>query len=204
MSADARMLGKPTHLRGVEAQPFVSEAATSDSISMLKMSMVIKSHTMPPASTPAGPGFLEAQPGHYIRRLQQIAVGIFLEEAAGTGITPVQFAALVAVREHPGIDQRTLAAHIAFDTSTIGGVVDRLERDGLMQRQTSPTDRRARVLNLTPAGQQALDGLLPAVLRTQQRILAPLPTARQREFCELLRMAVEGNNDASRAPKLGD
>jgi DNA-binding MarR family transcriptional regulator len=146
-------------------------------------------------------GFLEAQPGHFIRRLQQIAVGIFLEEAAGTGITPVQFAALVAVREHPGIDQRTLAARIAFDTSTIGGVVDRLERDGLMQRQTSPTDRRARVLNLTDAGHKAVDALVPAVQRTQQRILAPIPKARRREFYDLLRMAVQGNNDASRAPK---
>jgi DNA-binding MarR family transcriptional regulator len=158
-----------------------------------------------PQPRPAAPdnGFLEAQPGHYIRRLQQIAVGIFLEEAAGSGITPVQFAALVAVSEHPGIDQRTLASHIAFDTSTIGGVIDRLERDGLMQRQTSPADRRARVLKLTAAGQAALQALLPAVLRAQQRILAPIPKARQREFCDLLRMAVEGNNDASRAPKQG-
>lgn len=153
--------------------------------------------------TASAASFLEAQPGYFIRRLQQIAVGIFLEEAAGSGITPVQFAALMAVREHPGIDQRTLAARIAFDTSTIGGVIDRLERDGLMQRQTSPTDRRARVLTLTAAGQSALDALLPAVQRAQQRILAPIPKARQREFRELLRMAVEGNNDASRAPKAG-
>ena len=43
---------------------------------------------------------LDALPGHYIRRLQQIAVALFLEETAEFGITPVQFAALQAVDHH--------------------------------------------------------------------------------------------------------
>ena len=80
---------------------------------------------------------LDALPGHYIRRLQQIAVAIFLEETAGFGITPVQFAALSAVAQQPQIDQRSLARTIGFDTSTIGGVIDRLEARGLVQRSAS-------------------------------------------------------------------
>ncbi|NDF44842.1 MAG: MarR family transcriptional regulator, partial [Betaproteobacteria bacterium] len=36
-------------------------------------------------------------PGHYIRRLQQIAVGVFMEETQDFGVTPVQFAALNAL-----------------------------------------------------------------------------------------------------------
>ena len=83
-------------------------------------------------------------PGHYIRRLQQIAVGVFMEETQDSGITPVQFAALNAITAQPGIDQSSLAAGIGFDTSTIGGVVDRLEARGWVQRRVLPEDRRVR------------------------------------------------------------
>ena len=37
---------------------------------------------------------IDDQPGHYIRRLHQISVGIFLQELSGLGMTPVQYAAL--------------------------------------------------------------------------------------------------------------
>jgi len=143
---------------------------------------------------------LEDQPGHYIRRLQQIAVAIFIEETQAHGITPVQYAALQAVLRQPGLDQRTLAATIGFDTSTIGGVIDRLERRGLIERQASPTDRRVRLLHVTPAGRQLLDDVLPAILKAQQRMLAPLAAADRTQFVTMLKMLVAANNGLSRAP----
>ena len=143
-------------------------------------------------------------PGHYIRRLQQIAVGVFMEETQAFGVTPVQFAALNALVATPGIDQRTLAASIGFDTSTIGGVVDRLEARGWVKRQVSPEDRRARLLQVTPEGKQLLQELSASVLSTQERILAPLPQAERQEFLRMLKVLVASNNDASRAPRLVD
>ncbi len=47
-------------------------------------------------------------PGHLIRRSQQIAGAIFFEEFEGYDVTPVQYAALIAIRDRPGMDQRTL------------------------------------------------------------------------------------------------
>ena len=143
-------------------------------------------------------------PGHYIRRLQQIAVGVFMEETQAFGVTPVQFAALNALVATPGIDQRTLAASIGFDTSTIGGVVDRLEARGWVKRQVSPEDRRARLLQVTPEGKQLLQELSASVLSTQERILAPLPETERQEFLRMLKVLVATNNDASRAPRLVD
>ena len=143
-------------------------------------------------------------PGHYIRRLQQIAVGVFMEETQAFGVTPVQFAALNALLATPGIDQRTLAASIGFDTSTIGGVVDRLEARGWLQRQVSPEDRRARLLTLTPEGQALLQDVAASVLRTQERILAPLSEDERRTFLRMLKVLVATNNEASRAPRLVD
>src|SRR5215213_2944818 len=67
-------------------------------------------------------------PGHLARRFQQIAVAVFLAEVedAGFDLTPVQYAALAAIKLNPGIDQVTLAGLIAYDRTTITGVVDRL------------------------------------------------------------------------------
>jgi MarR family transcriptional regulator, lower aerobic nicotinate degradation pathway regulator len=143
---------------------------------------------------------LESLPGYYIRRLQQIAVAIFLQETEKHGVTPVQFAALHKVGITPGIDQRTLARSIGLDTSTIAGVVDRLEARGMMQRKASPEDRRVRLLSLTDGGQNLLRAVGPDMLKAQQRILQPLPAAERDEFMRMLRKLVDANNELSRAP----
>ena len=154
-----------------------------------------------PAKKPAAPPVdLDTLPGHHIRRLHQIAVAIFLEETEAHGVTPVQYAALHAAQRQPGLDQRTLAATIGFDTSTIGGVIDRLEKRGLIERLASPTDRRVRLLQVTPAGATLIDELVPDMLKAQQRILAPLPAADRPRFLAMLKTVVDGDNGSSRAP----
>jgi MarR family transcriptional regulator, lower aerobic nicotinate degradation pathway regulator len=144
---------------------------------------------------------LENQPGYYIRRLQQIAVGLFMEETDAFGLTPVQYAALNASQRNPGLDQRSLARMIGFDTSTIGGVVDRLEARELIQRNASPEDRRVRLLEVTPEGAALLKAVTPAMLKAQDRILKPLPRAERAQFLRMIKTLVEANNEASRAPK---
>lgn len=143
---------------------------------------------------------IDQQPGHLIRRLHQISVGIFLHELGELGITPVQYAALQTVANAPGLDQRTLARQIALDTSTTGGVVDRLAARCWMERRSAAEDRRVRLLFLTPAGEQALSQANPAMLRAQNLILGPLTDRQRTEFMRLLHLLVQENNAMSRAP----
>lgn len=143
---------------------------------------------------------LDDLPGHHIRRLQQIAVALFLQETEPLGLTPVQYAALQGVADAPGVDQRTLARTIGLDTSTTGGVVDRLEARGLLQRNANPEDRRVRLLTLTEDGRALLEAAIPAMLRAQKRILEPLPAAERKLFMKMLRALVQANNAESRAP----
>jgi len=154
-------------------------------------------------SAPA-PVDLQSLPGHYIRRLQQIAVAVFLQETQAQGLTPVQYAALQCVHNAPGLDQRTLATAIGFDTSTIAGVIDRLETRGLLQRQPSADDRRMRLLTLTAAGAALLAEVQPAMQRAQQRMLGPLPKREREEFMRMLRVLVSANNEHSRAPSAAE
>ena len=144
---------------------------------------------------------LEDLPGHYIRRLQQIAVGIFMNETADVNVTPVQFALLFAASQETGLDQHTLAGRIGLDTSTIGAVVDRLESRDLIERKVSPDDKRVRLLSVTPAGKKLLQGVMPAMLRAQDRMLAPLPKADRSKFMAMIKRIVEENNAWSRAAK---
>lgn len=135
--------------------------------------------------------------GHLIRRLHQVSTQVFLREAqaAGYDLTPVQFAALDALRSHPGIDQGRLSALIAYDRATIGGVVDRLEQKGLVSREISRHDRRAREVSLTPEGRRVFEEMLPIVRRLQGDILAPLDDAERDRFMALARKALAGRAD---------
>jgi MarR family transcriptional regulator, lower aerobic nicotinate degradation pathway regulator len=139
-------------------------------------------------------------PGHLIRRLHQISFALFLDQAKAFGITPVQYAALVAIGSHPGIDQTALCNIIAFDRTTIGGVVSRLEKKKLICRLHGAHDRRTKSLSITPAGRRLIRQIEPAVQSTQQLILAPLKTGERNAFMAMLKHLVHLNNKHSRAP----
>ena len=140
-------------------------------------------------------------PGHYVRRMQQIAVAIFLEETESLGVTPVQFGAMQTVANQPGIDQRTLARSIGLDTSTIASVLDRLEARGLLVRSLSAQDRRLRCLTLSREGVSLLAAVVPAMRRAQERMLEPLTKVERKLFMSMLKRVVEANNELSRAPR---
>ncbi|MEY4712505.1 MAG: hypothetical protein RIS88_1955 [Pseudomonadota bacterium] len=141
-----------------------------------------------------------ALPGHLARRMQQLAVALFVEEVGDIGLTPVQYSALQTVCNQPGIDQKSLATTIGYDTSTIAGVVDRLEARGLLERQVSPTDRRARQLVPTAEGTRTLAAVVPRMLRAQERLVEPLTVAERKEFMRLMQVVIDANAELSTIP----
>jgi MarR family transcriptional regulator, temperature-dependent positive regulator of motility len=142
------------------------------------------------------------KPGHLARRFQQIAVAIFHAEVeeAGYDLTPVQYAALSAIEAHPAIDQVTLAGLIAYDRTTITGVVDRLVQKDLLVRQVNSRDRRVRELQITDKGRRMLCAIEPAVETAQRIMLRGLNAKESAEFMRLLRKVIATGNELSRAP----
>lgn len=126
-------------------------------------------------------------PGHLIRRLHQISTHVFMTRTreAGFDLTPVQFAALDAIRESPGIDQAGLAEAVAKDRATIGAVADRLEQKGLVSRKVNAQDKRARILTLTGEGEALVLALKPLVEELQADILPGLDETEYQLFIEL-------------------
>ena len=155
---------------------------------------------MPSRPAPITMDAVYTAPGYLFRRMQQIAVALFVEECRAFALTPVQYAALVAIHTHPGIDATRLSAVIAFDRSTLGNVIERLEAKKLVERKPSPQDKRVKLLYLTRAGATVLGGIVPSVNRAQARMLQPLKAADRRALMALLSRLVDLNNEASRVP----
>jgi DNA-binding MarR family transcriptional regulator len=142
-------------------------------------------------TVPPDMGTIYAMPGHLIRRAHQVSTALFTEECGKFGLTSVQFAALYAVRAAGEVDATRLAELIAFDRATIGDVLDRLEAKGWVARSGSPDDRRVKLIRLTQKGAALLKRVEPAVLRVQERLLAPLsPPERDRFLALLSRLAL--------------
>jgi DNA-binding MarR family transcriptional regulator len=141
-----------------------------------------------------------AKPGYLFRRIQQIAVAIFVEECRAYDLTPVQYAALVAIHSHPGIDATRLSAVIAFDRSTLGNVIERLETKRYVTRKPAREDKRVKLLYLTKSGAALLRNIMPSVDRAQARMLQPLKPADRKTLMALLAQLVDLNNEASRVP----
>ncbi|MCK1361359.1 MarR family transcriptional regulator [Bradyrhizobium sp. 199] len=154
-------------------------------------------------SKPAAPITIDAvyaAPGYLFRRMQQIAVSIFMEECKAFDLTPVQYAALIAIHTHPGIDATRLSAVIAFDRSTLGSVIERLQAKNYIDRKPAPEDKRIKLLYLTKSGAAILREIIPAVERAQARMLEPLKPTERKTLIGLLVQLVDLNNEASRVP----
>ena len=142
-----------------------------------------------PAAGPADDIALTDQAGHLIRRAHQLAVALF-HENLGRDVTPVQYAVLRALEARPGIDQVTLAAEIALDTSTTAETAVRLERKGWIVRELLA--RRQRALYLTPEGQTLLASLRASMVTMQATLMHMLEPGEQQELMRLLRKLLAG------------
>lgn len=143
---------------------------------------------------------LKTLPGHYVRRIHQLAVALFVDELKDLNLTPVQYSSLQTICNQPGIDQKTLCSTIGYDTSTIGGVIDRLEARGLVVRQVASHDRRVRLLSPTKEGLQMLKDVVPPMLRSQERFLEPLKPKERKELMRLMKILADANAEFSNIP----
>jgi MarR family transcriptional regulator, lower aerobic nicotinate degradation pathway regulator len=139
-------------------------------------------------------------PGHLLRRCQQIAVALFLDECAPLNLTPLQFVVLSALADHGARDQASLGGLTATDRTTVQVVLGNLRKLGLVTLTKSRVDKRAKVVEITPAGRELMRAAIPLVERTQERIVAPLSRRERDTLARLLGKIADKNNLESRAP----
>ncbi len=102
------------------------------------------------------------------------------------GITAKQWALLAFLWKEDGLSQAELADRMESDRATIGGMVDRLEKAGMLGREPCPGDRRAHLLYLSPRGCELEGELSGVVIRVRERLFRGFSAEEYGELCRLL------------------
>jgi DNA-binding MarR family transcriptional regulator len=97
--------------------------------------------------------------GFLLSKAYQRAWAIMREELESYDLTPPQFGLLAFLWRQDGLTQVELSDKGQIDRTTIGGLVDRLEKIDLVERRPHPQDRRAYKIHLTERGKE-LEGPL--------------------------------------------
>jgi DNA-binding MarR family transcriptional regulator len=84
-----------------------------------------------------------------------------------------------------------LADHLGVTSATMTGLLDGLERDGLIARIDHPEDRRRMKVLLTTAGKRYLDQVLPDHFRRTSALMANLSAGERRQLIQLLHKVVQ-------------
>jgi len=126
--------------------------------------------------------------------LSRAAHGLHHELTAGLtslGISPRAHCVLSkAIGQE--LTQSQLAGLCALDKTTMVVTMDELEKAGLAERRLSSTDRRARIVAVTEAGEEMVARGQEIVARIYDEVLGPLPDGERAAFVDALTRIVEG------------
>lgn len=141
---------------------------------------------------------LERQAGHLLRRAHQRHSAIFQENIGDAQLTPLQFAALVKLRDLKEVSQNHLGRLTAMDAATMQGVIKRLASRSLIRRRPDPDDRRRLIVSLSSEGYELVDSLVSSGSNITAQTLEPLCPAERKQFLDLLaKLAQLNGNDGS-------
>ncbi|MDG2375178.1 MAG: MarR family winged helix-turn-helix transcriptional regulator [Woeseiaceae bacterium] len=129
---------------------------------------------------------IEQQVGFLLRRTHQRSTAIFQNLFAESGLTPLQFASLMKIRDQGRASQNLLGRLTYADPATIMGVINRLVERGLIRKSVDPDDKRKSILILTSKGLNLIESLETTAREVSRETLAPLSPDEQKTFLLLL------------------
>jgi DNA-binding MarR family transcriptional regulator len=124
--------------------------------------------------------------GFLLKDIQRLYVRLFEQRVAQLGITFTQCKALVLLSRNEGATQAKLAEVSETEPMTLVRVLDRMERDGWIERQADPSDRRAYRLYLKPASSPVLAEVLRIGEKIRAEALAGLSTEQREVLMDML------------------
>jgi DNA-binding MarR family transcriptional regulator len=97
---------------------------------------------------------------------------------------------LILLSEQGALPQSELVTGLDMDPTTVVGLLNELERDGLVQRRRSTEDRRRHTVALTPKGAKKLADFEAILVEVEKRVLSNLTEAQRMTLHDLLRTAL--------------
>lgn len=130
---------------------------------------------------------IEESTGFLLSKCHQKAFQIFREKLLPHNLTPPQFAALAFLWKKDGLSQIQLGAAMEMDRTTTSGVIDRLEKQGLVSRRHHPEDRRVFKIYLTEAGNELEHTLSPLSVEANAELTSNLSQKEKESLLDLLK-----------------
>ena len=122
---------------------------------------------------------------HDVSRLRRIVVDRALKPL---GITRSQWWVLAFLSRRDGMTQTALAADLDLTKVAIGGLLDRMEAAGFVERRADQSDGRARRVYLTRAGAKMVAAIRESVEAVELEILERIPEEALAQTADTLRM----------------
>ncbi len=123
---------------------------------------------------------------YLLHRADQLATGYFREEMGAIGLTRARFTALLALARKPGLNQKQLAIATGIDTSTLTGLIRRMEEQKLITRKRQHGSRRGYALILTTSGKRKLKNARASAAMADRRIMTAIDKADRRVLLDCL------------------
>jgi DNA-binding MarR family transcriptional regulator len=102
------------------------------------------------------------------------------------GLSPARFPVLLELWVQDGLTQRELVERLDVEQATMANTLARMERDGLIERRPSPSDRRARLVFLTDRARQLRTDAMAAATAENRNALSGLSADEQAAFIDLM------------------
>jgi DNA-binding MarR family transcriptional regulator len=112
-----------------------------------------------------------------------------------TKLTILEVHTIEALGRRPALKMRKLAEIMEISTPSVTAVVDKLEKKGFARRQTTPTDRRVFLIELTKKGIELFEKHSDQHKNMADRVLACIPEDKVPVFVETLRNIVHKSSD---------
>jgi DNA-binding MarR family transcriptional regulator len=143
---------------------------------------------------------IENSIGFLLAKAHQRGWALFSEEISRYELTPPQFSVLAFLWQQDGLTQTELSEKAQIDRTTLGGLIDRLEKIGMVQRRAHPSDRRAHLVYLTEKGSSQSSELSALATKVLDRFVGSLSRKDQQDLVRMLEiLRRERNNHANPA-----
>ena len=135
-----------------------------------------------------------------LTRLARIVYRRATEELMGMRLK--QYIALNYLRDQGHTSQQELGEALHLDPNNMVLLLNDLEDEGFVERRRDQSDRRRHIVEITAAGEQALEHAERALESIEDEVLAPLSAAERATLHRLLTQALEGVGAAAGEPKV--
>ena len=123
----------------------------------------------------------------------------FRRRIAHLDVTPDQFTVLRTLLERDGITQSQLTATMTSDPNTVASLINRMEKAGLIERESHERDRRANRLRVSASGKTRYRQARKIAVTLQTEILAALPENEREGFLTQLAAIADASRNAADA-----